>query len=300
MDVVTQVLPLAAHPDKEKGLQVLIEANLEPIFGVRFVDTEFSTGKKHKGRIDTLGLDQDGSPVIIEYKLKSNENVMTQGLFYLDWLMDHRGDFELASRARLGDGEVSWDAPRLILLAGSFSRYDQYAVNRIDERIELWTYTLYEGGLLAVDLLSAEEVPSKVAKVGSVSKGGNSGESGPVEPPAKPLYDADHHFAKMSPATQALFQLLRDEIVGLGPEVTERFMNQYVGYRRLKNFTEVVGQKSKLIVYIDGPIEDVHGVCVDVREIGHWGTGHSRATVASEEDLLQVLPLIKQAYSLQE
>lgn len=299
-DVVTQVLPLAAHPDKEKGLQSLIEANLEPIFGVRFVDSEFSTGQKHKGRIDTLGLDQDGSPVIIEYKLRSNDNVMTQGLFYLDWLMDHRGDFEVAARARLGDLEVSWAEPRLILLAGSFSRYDQYAVNRIDERIELWTYTLYDGGLLAVDLLSSEEVPSKVDKVHSVSKGGSLGESLKDGPPAKPLYDLNHHFDKMSPATRVLFQLLRDEIVGLGPEVTERFMNQYVGYRRLRNFTEVVGQKSKLNVYIDGPIENVHGVCEDVSGIGHWGTGHSRATVASEGDLLKVLPLIKQAYSLQE
>jgi predicted transport protein len=289
-----QLLPLPNHPGKEKGLQTLIEDNLEPLFGVRFVATEFTTGQKHRGRIDTLGLDQDGSPVIIEYKLKSNENVINQGLFYLDWLMDHRGDFELAARSRLGDVDVSWAGPRLILLAGSFSRYDQYAVNRIGEQIELWTYTLYDGALLNVELLSSDEVLDPKAKPTATK---------PVSPPkaksAKPEYDLAHHTAKMSPATEALFKLLREAIVDLGDDVTERFMNQYVGYRRLKNFCEVVGLRSKLNVFIDGPIGDPTNLCEDVSKIGHWGTGGRRATVASEDDVDAVLPLIAQAYALQ-
>ena len=294
-DVATQVLPLPSHPAKEKALQRLVEANLEPLFGVRFVASEFATGQKHRGRIDTLGLDQDGSPVIIEYKLTSHDNVINQGLFYLDWLMDHRGDFEIAARNELGDAEVAWSAPRLILLAGSFNRYDQYAVNRIDERIELWTYTLYENGLLAVDLLSSEEVPSTKDKPAPVKTAAKA------KAKAKGAgYDLDHHLQKMSPTTQALFELLRDQIMDLGEDVSERFMNQYIGYRRLKNFTEIVGLRSKLNVFIDGPLHDPTGICEDVRSIGHWGPGHLRATVASEDDVIAVLPIISQAYALQE
>lgn len=292
---VTQVLPLASHPAKEKGLQGLIESNLEPLFGVRFVATEFTTGQKHRGRIDTLGLDQDGSPVIIEYKLTNNDNVINQGLFYLDWLMDHRGDFELAARSKLGEVEVAWSGPRLILLASAFNRYDQYAVNRIDERIELWKYTLYEGDLLNVELLSSEEVPSPKAKATAPKlPAGRAKIAKPVQ------HDLAHHLEKMSPTTQALFQRLRDEIVDLGNDVTERFMNQYVGYRRLKNFTEIVGLRSKLNVFIDGPIDDPFGLCDDVSNIGHWGTGNLRATVASEDDVTAVLRLIANAYALQQ
>lgn len=289
-----QVRPLAAHPGKEKGVQQIIEANLEPIFGVRFIRSEFSTGQKHRGRIDTLGLDEDGSPVIIEYKLASNENVINQGLFYLDWLMDHRGDFEVAARAALGDVEVVWTAPRLILLAGGFSRYDQYAVNRIDDRIELWTYTFYEGGILGVDLLSSEEVPQAKTK----------SPSSPLPPadktkPSRPTYDLQHHLPKMSETTQALFELLRDQIMGLGDDVTERFMNQYIGYRRLKNFCEVVGLRSKLNLFIDGPVIDSQGIGDDVSGIGHWGTGNLRVNVATEDDVERAFPLIEQAYQLQ-
>ena len=50
----------------EKSLQVVVEKNMEPLFGVRFLASEYSTGPKHGGRIDSLGLDENSSPVIFE------------------------------------------------------------------------------------------------------------------------------------------------------------------------------------------------------------------------------------------
>ena len=138
--------------------------NLEPLFGVRFVATEFTTGQKHRGRIDTLGLDQDGSPVIIEYKLTSNDNVINQGLFYLDWLMDHRGDFEFAARSRLGDVDVVWAAPRLILLAGALQPLRpvrRQSHRRAHRALDVHAVRRRPAG---VDLLSREEVPTPKAK----------------------------------------------------------------------------------------------------------------------------------------
>lgn len=86
----------------EKPLQTLIENNLESLLGIRFLATEYSTGKTHAGRIDSLGLDENHCPVILEYKRSVGENVINQGLFYLDWLMDHKGEFELLVMRKLG------------------------------------------------------------------------------------------------------------------------------------------------------------------------------------------------------
>ena len=83
----------------ERPLQVLIERNMEALFGVRSVAREHSTGKKYGGRIDSL---ENGSPVIFEDKRSVNENVINQGLFYLDWLLDHRAEFELLVMKNLG------------------------------------------------------------------------------------------------------------------------------------------------------------------------------------------------------
>jgi hypothetical protein len=111
-------------PQVEKSLQNLFETNLEALLGVRFLASEFSTGPVHGGRIDTLGIDEDGSPVIIEYKRSVNENVINQGLFYLDWLMDHKKDFLWLVMDKLGKesaDKVEWGAPRLICIAGDFN-----------------------------------------------------------------------------------------------------------------------------------------------------------------------------------
>ena len=86
----------------EKELQTLIEHNLAPVFNCRFVATEFPTGAQHAGRIDTLALSEDQNPVIIEYKNVESSDLINQSLFYLSWIHDHRGDFEIAAQRTLG------------------------------------------------------------------------------------------------------------------------------------------------------------------------------------------------------
>ena len=62
-------------------------------------------------------------------------------------------------------------------------------------------------------------------------------------------------------------------------------MNQFVGYRRIKNFCEVVGQRKKLNVFIDGAINDPEGIAEDVSNIGHWGTGNLRVAKYRDGDV---------------
>lgn len=121
----------------EKSVQTQFEKNLEVLLGVRFLASEFTITE---GRVDTLGLDENGCPVIIEYKRASNENVVTQGLFYLDWLMGHRKDFQWLVLEKFGKkvaDAVDWSAPRLICIAGDFNRYDYNAVKQMQRNIEL-------------------------------------------------------------------------------------------------------------------------------------------------------------------
>lgn len=49
----------------EKLLQMLIENNLEPLFGIRFLASEYPIGKAHAGRTDSLGLDENDCSVTL-------------------------------------------------------------------------------------------------------------------------------------------------------------------------------------------------------------------------------------------
>jgi RecB family endonuclease NucS len=62
----------------EKSLQTLIEKHLDTFLGITFLASEYSTGPKTGGRMDTLGIDENGAPVIIEYKKATNANVINK------------------------------------------------------------------------------------------------------------------------------------------------------------------------------------------------------------------------------
>src|SRR4030042_5874806 len=106
---------------KEKVIQKVFEENLSTILNVDFLKTEHVTSS---GRIDTLGIDKNGSPVIIEYKRNQNDNVINQGLSYLRWLLDHKADFEILCRNKKIDTEIDWDSPRVICIAASYNKFD--------------------------------------------------------------------------------------------------------------------------------------------------------------------------------
>src|SRR5437764_11620691 len=113
----------------EKELQRLVEANLGPLFNCRFVASEFSTGTQHAGRIDTLALSEDNNPVIIEYKKVESSELINQSLFYLAWINDHRGDFEIAAQKSLGPkARVDWSDIRVICIAPNYRKYDLHAL----------------------------------------------------------------------------------------------------------------------------------------------------------------------------
>jgi hypothetical protein len=72
--------------DLEKPLQSLIEANLDAILGIRFLATEYRTGKTHAGRIDTLGLDENKSPVILDELRRARTQRRTE-----THILNHKG-----------------------------------------------------------------------------------------------------------------------------------------------------------------------------------------------------------------
>lgn len=291
---VTQLKPSLFS--KERELQRLFEANLEVLLGVQFVDSEFSTGDRQRGRIDTLGLDQDGSPVIIEYKKSSNENIINQGLFYLDWLVDHKGDFTLVAQKTLGkDTEIDWSRPRLILIAESFSEYDKFAVNRIGANMELWMYRRYGENLLYLDpVYVAETHRERVKKSQKPEKSED-------ETTDTPIYTLEGHLKGKSQAIRSLFGDLRERIFALDTEgaIIEKANKHYMVYKHGKNFCEIWIQNSQLKIWLDislAELDDPYQLGKDVSNVGHWGTGDVEVSMDSDEQLDNIMALVEQAY----
>src|SRR6266480_5536282 len=137
--------------DSEKCLQALVEKSLGQTFNCRFLASEFSTGATHAGRIDTLALSEENNPVIIEYKKVESSDLKNQSLFYLSWLNDHRGDFEIVARRAIPEVIVDWSDIRVICLAPNYKKYDLHAVSVMGANIELWRYRLFANSCLYLE-----------------------------------------------------------------------------------------------------------------------------------------------------
>lgn len=284
----------------EKHLQSLIEANMPTFLGVRFLASEYATGKTHRGRIDSLGLDENGCPVILEYKRHSNENVINQGLFYLDWLLDHQAEFRWLVMEKLGKDvaeQIEWTGTRLLCIAADYTRYDEHAVQQIPRNIELLRYKLFGDDLLLLELVNAQSVPDatavKPAPADIVDEPENTRPSGKDR-------SLDEQLALASTEIRDLYAQTTNYLTALGDDVQEKQLKFYTAFRRLKNFACVVAHQNRLLIRLSldpASVAFEEGFSRDISEIGHWGTGDVELTLRTPADLERARPLLERSYT---
>lgn len=281
----------------EKSLQVTFERHLEALLGVRFLATEFAIDG---GRIDTLGLDENDAPVILEFKRASNENVINQGLFYLDWLVTHRKDFQWLVLEKLGQGaanRVDWSAPRLICIAGDFSRYDAHAIKQVSRHIELIRYRRY-----GEDLLMLEKVASTAASATARIAPPAPETAEASKPAAAPKYKLiSQTLDELDAGMRDRYEALRSHLMALGDDVEEVTTRFYIAFKRIKNFAcvEFKPRDGRIMLFLKLDPSEValeQGFTRDVAKIGHFGTGDLEVTLASAADLERAAPLIARSY----
>ncbi|WP_406513116.1 transporter [Streptomyces sp. NBC_00161] len=281
---VTEVASRLA--DEEAQVQGLVEAHMEAMLGVRFLASEYSTGPVQGGRIDSLGLDDNGAPVIVEYKRSTDPGVLLQGLFYVAWLMDHRTEFQVLVRERLGvsaASQVLWSAPRLICVAGDFTRYDLHAVREHRRSIDLVRYRLYGEHHIALETVASVAGQAKAAPR-----------------PRRRGADAPAPARQESGAMSELAAAVDEVLLRLGEDVSKVRRKQHDAYQRLRNFACVTRRQDKLLVYLKAApaaVDLVSGFTRDVTGLGHHGTGDLEVQLHSERDVDRALDLFRLSYA---
>ncbi len=285
--------------ETEKALQEVVEKNLDAVFKCRFVASEFSTGAHHGGRIDTLALSEDNNPVIIEYKKVESSELINQSLFYLAWIRDHRGDFEIAVQGALGPGaEVDWSDVRVICIAPNFRKYDLHAVRVMGANLELWSYRLYRNGCLYLE----EVFQKSVAASGTSSTASGSdltaGQKAALTRKTG-SYTFQEHLDGRPQSIRDLALAVQELMMGVDPAMEEAPKKFYVAYKISQNIVCMEVKQQKLLLYLKLSPDSALPLpkfARDVREIGHYGTGDLELTIKSQEQFEQAKPLLELAY----
>lgn len=271
----------------EKELQNIIEKNMVDFFGVTFLDSEY---KIDNGRMDSIGIDENNCPVIFEYKRHSSENVINQGLFYLNWLLEHKANFKLLVLEKLGSdiaNMIDWSMPRVICIASDFNKYDEEAIKQINRNVSLIRYKKYGNELVLFELLNANTVAPLEIEKETVSK-----------------KQVDKTFTEQYSNAPIKFKAIFDELkefaLSLGDDVTENILKLYTAFKKIKNFAtmEIYQSNIRLNLKLDPDQykNQLNDSLRDIRNIGHWGCGDLQLIIKDTDDLTLAKDLIKQAY----
>ena len=281
----------------ERELQEFFEKHLHTLTGVEFLASEHPTGPRHGRRIDTLGIDGAGRPVVVEYKRRQDQNVINQGLDYLVWLEDHQAEFRELVRRRLGDGRVTdidFGASRLLCIAEEFLRQDQIAAENSRRPIELLRYRRYGDAYVALEWV-----------YGDAPK--------PVPPPDIPLslpkravgeapdYSTYKFWDKTSEGTRTLFHELEKLAKSLGSVRTEVFKSVIT----LK-CTAAPGDKPPVVAYVHLRVQNGLRVHIHEKHLGAipledgftrpYQRGDREIVIHDREHIRRAEPLLRAAY----
>jgi len=293
--------------DLEKDIQKLTEDNLETVFGLEFVKTEFVV---KDFRIDTLAFDKKSkSFIIIEYKRNKNFAASDQCYTYLKAMMDNKAEFVMVYNeikdCNFKRYDINWESSKVIFISTEFTKYQQNAV--LYEKgipVELYEVKKYSNNLVSFDKVKSNKsiaIPSPKVDDKTIVKNGRD----------MTQYDENHHLDNTSEQMKALYKKIKSMILDIDDSIgvifnktAIRFFNSKSQETIKKNINIVdicMTRQGNMFAYINidcNSIIDPKNMIRDVSDIGHWGYGNCEVRFSNDNDLEYIVGLIKQSYEV--
>ncbi len=277
---------------KEKDIQVITENNIEAIFGLQFVSTEFAVGKF---RIDTVAFDNEtNSFILIEYKKSQNYSVIDQGYAYLSLMLNRKADFVLKYNEVYGKSQnkkfFDWSQSRVIFVSPSFTDFQIQAIDFKDLPIELWEVKAYENNIVRYN-----PIKSKVAAQASISTVSRPNKTVNSVNKEIQVFTEGYLLENSSQDIIDAYNSIKEIIFEINNDVEEKIkktMNCF--YSDGKGLIWVSPSKNKIVLYLrKGNYEDKSGVTIPPG----WGNYPELRLSADDIDLFFIKKLIEKANS---
>lgn len=278
----------------EKELQTYFEKKLKMILNYTFIDTEVTVGNF---RIDTLAFDDETKSFrIIKYKNVRNHSLVDQGYTHLKLLLERKADFVLKynekANKNLKISDIDWSRSRIIFVSPVYTTYQLNATDFKNIPVDLIKITRYEEGIVDIEFIKKTS-DIKVEEMNFMFQ------QQKVKDEIK-VYTEEDHLNKASETIKELYHVLRNKILELD-DIDLDVKKLYIAFKGKTNICDVEIFKNKMKVMLNvkmGNLNDPLEITEDVTEKGHWGNGDYRVEIYTDEDIDNVLPLIKQSLKI--
>ena len=289
-----KLTPSEIEFDRESKLQRLTENNLEELFNLQFVDTEF---EYRRLRIDTLAFNREtNSFVIIEYKNKLEYSVIDQGFSYLSLLLNNKYYFikkynELTG-LNLEIDDFDFSNTKIMIIAPSFTKYQLKSTEFSDLPFELWKVKLYENGCVSYDKIENDSATS-IKEVVLDKKN--------LQINLESLdFSEDDLLRDKSLELTELYYSLKDRLLSEFDDLDMEIFKTLTSYNINSKLICVVKftSKSLRIWFFTKELEDNKNKTKDLSNLTTGGSGvHYQIDLSSEEDFDYFIELFKQVYN---
>ncbi len=278
----------------EKELQTYFEKNLKTILNYDFIETEFTVGNF---RIDSLAFDQETKSFkIIEYKNVKNHSLVDQGYTYLKLLLERKADFVLKYNEKMNANikliDIDWSQSRIIFVSPVYTTYQLNATDFKNIPIELMKVTRYEEDIVEIEWIKKTS-NIKIEDLETMI------EPQEVRKEIK-VYTEEDHLMNIPDSTRQLYETLKERILELD-DIDIDVKKVYIAFKGKTNICDVEIFKNKLKIEINvkkGMLYDPLNIAKDITQVGHWGNGDYRIEIDKEEEIDNVIPLIKQSLKI--
>ena len=248
-------------------------------------------------RIDTLAFDEETKSFrIIEYKNVRNHSLVDQGYTYLKLLLERKADFVLKynekTNSNLKISDIDWSQSRIIFVSPIYTNYQLNATDFRNIPIDLIKVTRYEDRVVDVEFIK------KTSNI-KVEEMSFMFQQETVENEIK-VYTEEDHLNKASENIKTLYDVLKNKILELD-DIDLDVKKLYIAFKGKTNICDVEIFKNKMKITLNlkkGNLKDSLNITEDVSNKGHWGNGDYRVEVLSEEDIDNIIPLIKQSLKI--
>lgn len=280
----------------EKQLQRLTEKNLEELFGLKFIASEFQVNNL---RIDTLAFNEEtNSFVIIEYKNVKNFSVIDQGYTYLSLLLNNKAEFvlkyNLVSNTAYSKDDFDFSQTSVMFISPSYTAYQLHSVEFSDIAFELWKVVKYSNNTVLYDKVNNTDTQASIKQITK-----NNTTKDNVNKEIKKYTEKDTLHNK-SDDIISLYDNLKELIYSNYNDIV---INHLKYYFVLKTNNKIVASASLLSKSIktwinlkESEINDPDNRVKDVSNIGHHGVGNYEFKIESEDDFYYFNKLFKQSY----
>jgi predicted transport protein len=282
--------------ENEREIQRITENNLEELFNLKFVATEFQVDNL---RIDTLAFNEETkSFVIIEYKNVKNYSVIDQGYSYLSLLLNNKAEFvlkyNLVYNTKLSKEDIDFSQTNVMFISPTYTTYQLRSVEFSDIAFELWKVVKYSNGTILYDKVNNTQTQASIKQITKENT-----KKDKVNKEIKKYTEEDTLMNKTD-EIKSLYDSLKELILSKYDDIEINHWKYYVAIKTNNKIIATVSlYKKSLKAYInlkESEIKDPEDKVRNVSNIGHLGVGDYEYIIESEDDLYYFNKLFEQSY----